>query len=410
MGQKLLWLGSYESDEHFNKSKSKTIGTASGYTSQKGLVKGMDALLNEDDIMDTLGVCVYAPYPKCPDKKIQPTLWNRTKNSQDLLVGYYNYKYVNYISRYFSLLKETKKWVKNQDKSNNFTVFVYAPSVEKLKGALLAKKRLGAKVYVIVPDVPKFVNKQANFIIRSAKNIAEKIMKNLLKDVDGFILYSKHMAKYYGLASGQWVTVEGVFDPEEADFFVKSEEKQKSDTIKIMYSGALHPGRGIPQLLDAIDNMRDKKYELWITGEGVSDDLIHERAEKDERIHHFGFLQTRQEVLDLQNQADILIHTREVDAESASYCFPSKLFEYMVSEKPIVSVKIPGIPDEYFDYLIPIEQLTAEGLKEAIGKIANMDSEELEKRTKGARKFVLENKTSKIQASKILDFADVKHK
>ena len=39
-----------------------------------------------------------------------------------------------------------------------------------------------------------------------------------------------------------------------------------------------------------------------------------------------------------------------------------------------------------------------------------MDAEELEKRTKGARKFVLENKTSKIQASKILDFADIEHK
>lgn len=54
-----LWLGSYQSDEQFQKMLARNIGQASGYASQKGLVKGFDQILDEDCILDMVNNTLY---------------------------------------------------------------------------------------------------------------------------------------------------------------------------------------------------------------------------------------------------------------------------------------------------------------------------------------------------------------
>ena len=404
MSVKYLWLGSFQTKEIFERENVHDIGLASGYASQKGLVSGIDALLEDGDSMDTVGINAYPAYPQYKKAIVKKIRWSRNGTSYDCLAGFVNLKYLNYVSRFFSLKHEVKKWCRLQSQEDEHIVIVYAPSVEKLQAAKRLKKVLGAKVFVIVPDIPIMVNKNANRLIRSAKQIAENMMKGLLASVDGFILYSKHMAEYYGCSQGKWIVMEGVFDEKEADAAQVQTKTESHDTIRLMYSGAIHKGRGIDKLLRAFESMRYNRIELWFTGEGPSDDLVHAYAAKDSRIKHFGYLKTREEVLALQSQADILLHTRDINAQSAAYCFPSKLFEYMVSEKPVLSVVIPGIPDEYFDYLLPISSLSEEGIETAIQNVLKMNPDELKERGKRAREFVLEQKTCVPQAMKMLHF------
>ena len=44
-----------------------------------------------------------------------------------------------------------------------------------------------------------------------------------------------------------------------------------------------------------------------------------------------------------------------VKAEEINKLLQSKIFEYMVSGNPVLSTRIKGIPDEYFDYIIPLD-------------------------------------------------------
>ncbi len=410
MNNKILWLGSYHSQKIFEDNNVKDIGLASSYTSQKAWIKGIDKILDYGDELDTIGIKIYPNYPKYKKIVVKKIMWSRTGKTYDCLAGFINLKYINYLTGYFSIKSEVNKWVKLQKAKKSYKVIIYAPSVSKLKAALKIKKRLAAQIYVIIPDIPMFVNRNANRIIKIAKKITDLWIKKMFKQVNGFILYSKHMLEYYGLKNEKCITIEGVFDEDELLQRNDIISEKNHDEIRLMYSGAIHEGRGIPQLLKAFNNIKNENLALWITGEGPSDELVHEYEKKDKRIKHFGFMKTRQEVLILQSKADILIHTRDITAAGSALCFPSKILEYLVSEKPVLSVVIPGIPDEYYKYLIPIESLSVYMIEKAICSVIGLSSKELLRRGKMQKEFIMQNKTGQEQAKKLLLFMSLKYK
>ena len=106
-----LWLGSYQSDAQFQKMLARNIGQASGYASQKGLVKGFDVILDADSEMDTLGVVSYPPYPVYPQKSVQYETWSRTGTSRDCTIGYLDIKYITYLSRSLNLKKSVRHYI-----------------------------------------------------------------------------------------------------------------------------------------------------------------------------------------------------------------------------------------------------------------------------------------------------------
>ena len=131
---------------------------------------------------------------------------------------------------------------------------------------------------------------------------------------------------------------------------------------------------------------------------------INEHAQKDARIHNFGFLPSRRDLLLKQKEAAMLISTRRPDEEASDFCFPSKLFEYMISGNPVLSCRIGGIPDEYFNYLVEMKSTNPSDIKQAILAVAEMTEEERLNLGNSAREFILNEKNNVSQARKILDF------
>lgn len=400
---RILWLGSYQSSEQFKNMLARNIGHASGYASQKGIIKGLDAIFDDETELDTIGVISYPQYPQYPQIRVRTEKWSRTGTSHDETIGFLNLKYITYFFRSRNLIKSVKSWSKKRIGLKDTSVIIYEPSVSKLRAALYLKEKFDAKVFVVIPDIPELVNLGANKVVKIAKKYAAMKMKTLFEKCDGFILYSACMADYYGFPDDKWILMEGVFDPDEANKVLRSEPH---DTVRLMYSGALDEFRGIPQLLDAFEKL-DGKYELWLTGAGRLDEHIHKLSKIDKRIHHFGYLDTREEVLELQRRADVLVHIRDINSPAAPYCFPSKLFEYLVSGKPVISVKIPGIPEEYFNYIIPIEDLTCEEIVRSIRMVDEMTTDEKQTSCEAARSFVLNKKNSIVQARKIWSFISI---
>ena len=100
----------------------------------------------------------------------------------------------------------------------------------------------------------------------------------------------------------------------------------------------------------------------------------------------------------------MLISTRRPDEPASDYCFPSKLFEYMMSGNPVLSCRIGGIPDEYFNYLVEMKTTSPSDIKDAILSVAEMSEEERVALGKNARDFILTEKNNVAQARKILEF------
>ncbi|MBE6576886.1 MAG: glycosyltransferase family 4 protein [Ruminococcaceae bacterium] len=397
---KYLWIGVGNSEEgraHILKNGGKLL---SAEISNDALVAGLDA---NGVFCDMINSSRIAAYPKYPEKRIKPYTWTTANGAECQNVGYLNLKYINLLSKKKSLVKAAREWAKKH-KNEDVTVFVYQMHTPFMAAASAVKKLIpNAKFVLIVPDLPQFMDMNMSRLKKTLKAIDWKNIRKLMKSVDKYILYSKHMAEYLCLADGTWTVMEGSYD---ASLLVEDKDVQKNESkISVMYSGVLDLRYGIRELLDAFEHL-DGDYELWLTGNGNAVPLINERAEKDERIKFYGYLPSRYELLKKQREATMLISTRDPSEQASAYCFPSKIFEYMVSGNPVISTEIKGIPDEYFDYLVPLKTISPEEIAGTIKKVADMDAAQRKAVGDGGRRFILEKKNNVAQAKKMIEFVE----
>ena len=108
-------------------------------------------------------------------------------------------------------------------------------------------------------------------------------------------------------------------------------------------------------------------------------------------------------IIKIQKYASLLVNPRPVEDEYTKYSFPSKNMEYMVSGTPVLTTDLPGMPQEYKEYVFIIEDYSIEGIKDKLCEIAGMDKKELMKAGQRAREFVLNKKNNIAQARKIVE-------
>lgn len=394
---KNLWIGVGNSDESREIIASKGGKLLSAEISNDALLAG---LMENGVFCDTINSSRLPTYPEYPDKKIAPVYWQYENGKKGVSVGYTNRKYINLISKRKSLVKEAKKWAR-ENKDEEVTVFVYQMTAYFMAAACTVKKiNKNAKIVLIVPDLPQYMDMNMSTLKKLLKKLDWISIKKYMKKVDKYILYTKHMADFLKLKDGTFTVMEGSYD---ASLMADEEITPSEDKLSIMYSGVLDLRYGIRELLDTFKELPEN-YELWLTGNGNAVSLIKERAERDSRIKYLGYLPTRKDLLNKQREATMLISTRDPNEPASTYCFPSKIFEYMVSGNPVLSTRINGIPEEYFDYIIPIDSLDISYLKSEIEKIAGMSKEERLAFGKRAKDFVLNEKNCNVQMQRVINF------
>jgi len=77
--------------------------------------------------------------------------------------------------------------------------------------------------------------------------------------------------------------------------------------------------------------------------------------------------------------------------------------EYMVSETAVLTTSLPGMPEEYKQYVYLIENETADGVCKAIKKISELSEEDIISKGRLAREFVLSKKNNKMQTNRIIE-------
>lgn len=401
--RKILWIGSYLNEEIFEEYQRYGYKNAASYISQRNIVQGIERIINQK--IDSLNLISMKGYPF--DKKLLIGEKSFYAGSKNVIAGFVNILYLNKIIGNISLERLSKNWIRENKVyiSDGLDIFIYEMRSACLNAAHLIKKEIpNTKIHLIVPDLPIFMDLKMSFIKRFLKKLDWVNIKRQLICVDDYILYAAPMAEFLQIKHRPWLLMEGSININDADII--SEQINDPQKFIVMYSGAIDKQYGIEELINAFKYL-DDKFELWLTGGGKFENEVRKVSMKDKRIKYYGFLPNRKELLALQQRASVLINMRNPSEKASNYCFPSKLFEYMLMGKPVISCKLGGIPKEYYRYLIILKTIKALDIAETIKKVAAMSKNDRSHFGKKAQNFIIENKNNNVQAKRILNFINL---
>ena len=78
----------------------------------------------------------------------------------------------------------------------------------------------------------------------------------------------------------------------------------------------------------------------------------------------------------------------------------------MVSGTPLLTTRLPGMPEEYYSYVYFFDDESVEGMTEAFSRVLALPDNELSEKGRQAKEFVLKEKNNISQARKVISFLD----
>ncbi len=311
-----------------------------------------------------------------------------------------DYKYVAFINRpvlrsvcvflgvYFQvLLSKTKK--------KNTVVICDALNIAASFAAVLASSLRGYTTVGIVTDVPCHLSNMEN--IQNDQKINLAIMRMFKK----YLLLTERMTDIVNPKNRPYIVMEGHADLSMSN--VDNTLDRKNEKRVCLYAGSLKKIYGIENLVEGFISANISNAELHIYGGGDYEAELKDLSDKNERIKFFGIV-PNDIVVKRELEATLLINPRPTGEDYTKYSFPSKNMEYMASGTPVLTTKLPGMPDDHIPYVFLIEDETVEGIKDALCNVFSKTDEELHLFGAEAKKYILREKNNCAQAKKVLQF------
>lgn len=398
----LVFLGGVYHDEWvINKSRGKVHNAAN--LLQWNIINGIEKSSNIE--MKVVNSYFTKSYPF--SNKIlffKNRKWSHNSKKENIDVGFINLFGFSHLTKKINIYKTLKKWALDGKSDKNIIIYsMYSPFISAVKK--LKNKWPEIKISIVVPDLPVFMNlsKKKNYFYKILKSLdSAKILKDI-SVIDKYILLTKSMADYLNIPVDKYIVIEGMVNVDHKIEFSNDLGKEIKSRKIIMYSGSLNQSYGIVKLLDAFSLIDDRNAELHIYGTGDSMQLIKEKMKNDDRIKYFGLVK-QTEIHRAQQEATVLVNPRDDSNEYTKYSFPSKLMEYLISGRPVISYMLPGFPEEYRDYIIIPTDNTIEKLAYTINSVINLNHKELSIIGGKSKKYILENKNNVAQCKKIMEF------
>jgi len=318
--------------------------------------------------------------------------------------GFLNIAVINKISMLFSALINLLMTYRKFD-SKEIQVITNAPNIVILYALKLSKflsnKRI--EVTTIIPDIPAMVTKMhggEGIKGRLVKWIDNKTVK-LYEECDRHVLLTEAMTDFFDKPI-KYIVMEGLIDENKYNYQLK--EISTPGKIIILYTGSIHRQFGIMNLVEAfLKASLPQEVELWICGSGDASEELRKRADNNRSIKFWGLVDS-EKAREMQYRASFLVNPRSSEHEFTKYSFPSKTLEYLASGKPVVMNRLPGMPKEYFNYVITPKDESIEQWANTLKKVVCMPSLEREKIGSSGRDFVLKHKNAKAQMERVVNF------
>lgn len=231
----------------------------------------------------------------------------------------------------------------------------------------------------------------------------DRINNWIVRLYDQYILLTEQMNDYIiaNITHKQkpYIIIEGMVD---IDMGKKSISEQKKYSKKVcMYAGILDRKYGIEMLVKGFDKANIPDSELHIYGDGEYKDELLEICKKKSNIKYFG-LKPNSYIVKEQQKATLLVNPRPSNEEFTKYSFPSKNMEYMASGTPALMTRLPGMPEEYLEYVYILEDESIEGMAGKLKEVLNFSQKENMEKGRKAKEYVLKEKSNKNQAERVM--------
>lgn len=392
---KFVFLGGmfYDGQEAEIDANSNSLPQTASNKLQWNLIRGLEQNLKSP--LTLISAMFLGDFPLGYKKAvIKNQEFNHTDiaDHKDYSLGFLNIPIVKHIFRKNAIKRCV---VKNVDLQSTEVAFGYSMSTPIVDNLLYIKELNPAvKTCLIVPDLPEFMNVggKKRLLFGILKRIDTKKLYKKIKGIDYFVVISKYMPEKLGVHKNRCIVVEGI-----ADINGANTAKKVTDIKNIVYTGALSEEYGIDTLVGSFSALKDENIKLTLAGSGKRE-YIQNAQKNDNRIDYLGTV-SNETARELQRGAYLLVNPRNSSDEYTKYSFPSKILEYMLSGTPVVSMALKGIPEEYYEHLIIVENSLEETFKSAL----SLDAEELALKGKNAMEFVKREKNAFAQTKKIIE-------
>ena len=315
-----------------------------------------------------------------------------TESKNGIIWSYLPYINIKWIRDIVTVFFSFKKVIKLCKRQGNTSIIADVLNAPVALGAYLASRVMNKKYVISITDDPvlcgcgKAYYTTSNYLIRKS---------------DAYIFITEAMREKYHVEDKNSIVIEGLVDINENE---ELNSKVKSDYAKflVMYTGSIHEKYGIGNLVKGFLDADISDSELHIYGDGDYRDTLLDICKKHKNVVYYGTVLSSK-IVEIQRNASLLVNPRPIEDEYTRYSFPSKNMEYMVSGTPVLTTDLPGMPQEYKDYVFIMEDYSPEGIKDKLIEIADMDKKKLDEVGIKAREFVLTNKNNTVQASRIVE-------
>ncbi len=290
--------------------------------------------------------------------------------------------------------RSTKRMIKRLQPEE---IVIYSPYQPFLKAIQKLDHR--HKITLIVPDLPKCYDYSSSSRIRKLlRKYNNRSIDKCLPRIDRFVCLTEQMRDALEIGNRPCMIMEGIYAG-------AGEGTRRTDSNKkiIFYGGSLSERFGIPILVEAFTYLLNDTYELWICGGGNYKAEIEKAVARDKRIRFFGYV-SKEEAMNLQLQATVLVNPRQNMGEYTKYSFPSKMMDYLASGIPLVAYKLDGVPKEYDAFINYVEGNTPLQMAQVLDEILRDTSKKYDDKARLAATFIKEQKSAKAQMEKLLDF------
>ena len=305
-------------------------------------------------------------------------------------VHFINYPIFRNISLLFSVFFRV---LFSSAKRRESAVVCDALNISATIAAVMASAIRGYKTVGIVTDVP------GHWSLSKKVSLNQKINLFIMRRFKSYLLLTEPMNEIVNPKNRPYLVMEGHSDLSMAN--VDNNLKNKADKKVCFYAGSLMKIYGIENLVEGFVKANIPDTELHIYGDGDYADELKVLAEKYENVKYLG-IAPNSDIVNAELEATLLINPRPTNEEYTKYSFPSKNMEYMASGTPLLTTKLPGMPEEYNDYVYLLEDESADGVCNALTEILTKPAEELHEKGKEAKSFVLREKNNISQAEKLL--------
>lgn len=320
------------------------------------------------------------------------------------------YTYVAFVNRpvlkQWSVYRSGKKAIKEAVQGKKELILICdVLNVTLAKAARKMGKKYGLPVIGIVTDVPGLTSgaqrKSYSFFRRFMGDMAEKQAKKDMLAYDGYLLLTEAMNGVVNLKKKPYLVMEG-----HSDIRMKNKApslSHKAEPKVLMYAGGIHREYGIALLTEAFLAGGFSDWELHIYGDGNYREELTRIGRENKNVKYFG-LKPNEKIVEAQLKATLLVNPRPTEAEYVKYSFPSKTMECMASGTPLLTTRLPGMPEEYKPHVYFFDEESVEGFSRTLKELLALPAEELYNTGKGARDFVLKEKNNVKQAEKLIKF------